>query len=49
MLGRSDNAVVTASERGNYSIVCHNFNSPNFRYYLKKEDEVEVQKTVSAF
>ncbi len=49
MLGRSDNAVVTASERGNYSIVCHNFNSPNFRYYLKKEDEVEVQKQFLLF
>lgn len=49
LLGRNEYAMVTADDRENYSIVCHNYVSPNFKYYIKKEDEVEVRKQFLLF
>lgn len=49
LLGRDDNSMVTADGFGNYYIVCHNYANPNFKYYLKREDEVDVRKQFLLF
>lgn len=49
LLGRDEHSLVTENGLGNYGIVCHNYINPNFRYYIKKEDEVEVRKQFLLF
>lgn len=49
MLGKDNNSIITSNESGDYYIACHNYVHPNFKYYLKKEDEVEVQKQFLLF
>lgn len=35
---------MTTNGNNNYSIVCHNYRHLNYRYFLKKENELEVEK-----
>lgn len=49
LLARDEHSIVTSNGRGNYYIACHHYVKPNFKYYLKKEDEVEVQKQFLLF
>lgn len=49
LLARHENAIVTKTAGGNYSIVCHHFVAPNFRYYLRSEDEIDVRKQFLLF
>lgn len=49
LLGKSDHALVSRSDSINYAILCHNYVSPNFRYYLKPEDEIDVRKRFLLF
>lgn len=49
LLGRDEHSMVTANGRGSYYILCHNYINPNFRYYLKKEDEIEPSKQFLLF
>ncbi len=49
LLGKDSHSMITANGSGNYYIVCHNYINPNFRYYLKREDEVEVRKQFLLF
>ena len=49
ILGKDSNSIITSNDSGDYYIACHNYIHPNFKYYLKKEDEVEVQKQFLLF
>lgn len=49
MLARTEQAVVTANGHGNYYIACHNYVHPNFKYYLKSENEIDVRKQFLIF
>lgn len=49
ILGRDKNSIITTNGQNTYSIVCHNFIKPNYKYYLKKEDEVDVKKQFLLF
>lgn len=49
LLAQHRNAVVTRTSNDNYSIVCHHLVTPNFRYFLKNEDEIDVRKQFLLF
>lgn len=49
ILTRTEQAVVTANGYGNYYIACHNHVKPNFKYYLKQEDEIDVRRQFLLF
>lgn len=44
MLFRGKNSLVTTNGNNNYSIVCHNYRHLNYKYFLKKENELEIEK-----
>lgn len=49
LLYRDSNCAVTTNGNNNYSIVCHNYRHLNYRYFLKKEDELEQEKLYQLF
>lgn len=49
ILMKTEQTIVTANGHGDYYIACHNYVSPNFKYYLKQEDEVDVRKQFLLF
>lgn len=49
LLGKSPHAMVTQSDSGNYGIVCHHYINPNFRYFLRAEDDIDVRKQFLLF
>lgn len=44
LLYRGKNSLVTTNGNNNYSIICHNYRHLNYRYFLKKESELEIEK-----
>ena|GEM_PF-402491 len=42
LLYKDSISVVTAGEQDNYSVICHNFKRPNFKYILKAEDNMDI-------
>ncbi len=44
ILGKSANGIVTSNGHDNYYISCHNYIHPNFKYFVKNEDEIDVDK-----
>ncbi len=44
LLAKDSHSVITSNGCGNYNIICHNYINPNFRYYLKNEDEAAPEK-----
>lgn len=49
ILSKDNNSMITTNGSGDYYIACHNYIHPNYKYYLKEEDEVEVQKQFLMF
>lgn len=49
LLGKNTHAMVTQSNSGNYGIVCHHYINPNFRYFLRAEDDIDVRKQFLLF
>ncbi|MCQ5144460.1 GH39 family glycosyl hydrolase [Enterocloster bolteae] len=49
LLGKNSHSMVTTNGNGQFYIVCHNYINPNFRYFLKREDEVDLQKQFLLF
>ena len=49
LLFRGKNSLVTTNGNNNYSIVCHNYKHLNYKYYLKKEKELEIDKIYQLF
>ena len=46
---KTDNVIVTRGKYKNFKIVCHNFKAPNYRYYLKPEDEITLEDMAQFF
>lgn len=42
LLGGNENCIITTNSHGNYSIACHNYKHPNFKYYMISEDQAEI-------
>jgi beta-xylosidase/AraC-like DNA-binding protein len=49
LLALSEEAVITASARGSYSIVCHNYRHPTYKYFSTPEDELRIKEYRSYF
>ncbi len=49
MLFRGKNSLVTTSGNNEYFIVCHNYRHLNYKYFLKKENELETEKLYQLF
>lgn len=49
LVGKDEHSIITSDGRDNYSIVCHNYRHLNYKYYLKREDEITLEKMVSIF
>ena len=49
LLFRGKNCMVTTNGNNNYSIVCHNYRHLNYKYYLKKENELDAEKLYQLF
>ena len=49
LLFKGKNSLVTTNGNNNYSIVCHNYRHLNYKYYLKKENDLEVGKAYQLF
>lgn len=43
LLEKGDNYIVTDCRHNNYAIACHNYKHFNYKYYLMREDEVEIK------
>lgn len=48
-LYKDEHGIVTTSGNNNYSIVCHNYRHLNYKYYLKKEDELELSRLTQLY
>lgn len=44
-----ENSIVTTNGHDSYYIACHNYRHLNYRYYLKTEDEIELDKQSQLF
>lgn len=42
LLYKDGESIVTADEQDDYSVICHNFKKPNFKYLLKAEDNMDI-------
>lgn len=49
LLFRGKNSLVTTNGNNNYALVCHNYRHLNYKYYLKKEKELEIEKLYQLF
>lgn len=49
LLFRGKNSLITTNGNNNYSIVCHNYKHLNYKYYLKMEKELEIDKLYQLF
>jgi len=49
LLGGNENCVVTTNGHGNYSVACHNYKHPNFKYYMKMEDVMDIAQMQELF
>lgn len=49
LLGVDSNSILTASGHKSYSIACHNYRHLNYKYYLKQEDDISIQKQYQMF
>jgi beta-xylosidase len=43
------NSIVTTDGRDSFMIVCHNYKSPSFKYYLKPEDQIQADQLYEMF
>ncbi len=41
---KTENVIVTRGKYHNYRILCHHYKSPDYRYYLKREDEISPEE-----
>ncbi len=49
LVGKDDHCLVTTDGHDNYGIICHNYCHLNYKYYLKREDEIEVNQLERLF
>ena len=49
LVTKDKNGMITSDGRGHYSILCHNYKHVNYKYYMKKEDEHEIDKQYQIF
>lgn len=49
LLGRGEHSLITTNNRNSFVIVCHHYRKPNYKYFLKKEDEIEAEKQFLLF
>ncbi len=49
LLGSNENCAVTTNGYDNYSVVCHNYKHPSFKYYMRPEDFTEVERSRQLF
>lgn len=49
LLGGNENCVVTTSGHENYSVACHNYKHPNFKYYMRSEDITDIDQQNELF
>lgn len=49
ILGKNSHSLVAQSDSGSYGIICHHYINPNFRYFLKAEDDIDVRKQFLLF
>ncbi|MGB4661669.1 MAG: helix-turn-helix domain-containing protein, partial [Mobilitalea sp.] len=44
LISADKNSIVTTNNNNSYYIACHNYRHLNYKYYLKSEDELEIDK-----
>lgn len=49
LINRDENSIVTTNAHNSYYIACHNYRHLNYKYFLKSEDEVELEKMYQIF
>jgi beta-xylosidase len=49
LISADENCIVTTNGHNSYYIACHNYRHLNYKYYLKSEDELEIEKLYQLF
>jgi len=49
LINIDENSIVTTNAHNSYYIACHNYRHLNYKYYLKPEDEVELERMYRLF
>lgn len=49
LLGVNENSIITDKGHNNFAIACHNYRHLNYKYYLKNEDEISIDKQYQLF
>ncbi len=49
LLFKNEYAIVTWDGMDRYAIACHHYTAPNYKYFLKQEDDVDVDKQFLLF
>jgi xylan 1,4-beta-xylosidase len=49
LLGKDTNSILTSGSHNDYFIACHNYRHLNYKYYLKQEDDISIQKQYQMF
>lgn len=43
LLGKSRNAIITTNLHDSYTVVCHNYKHPNYKYFIIDEDSIDIR------
>ena len=49
LLAQDENCYVTSDGHDNYTLVCHNYQQPNFKYFLKADDKQDISDLPNLF
>ena len=49
LLCNEEHCAITSNGRDSYTIICHNYRKPNFRYALKAEDKIGISEHKNLF
>jgi Beta-xylosidase len=49
ILGKNNNSIITTNLHDTYSILCHHYEHPNYKYFVKEEDNIRISEISEFF
>lgn len=49
LLGKNNNSIITTNLHDTYSILCHHYEHPNYKYFMKEENNIRISEISEFF
>ena len=49
LLGKNENSIITTNLHDTYSILCHHYEHPNYKYFMKEENKIKISEISDFF